>query len=73
MPYLIDRARALPTRELVAVLAMRRRRVRSRLVLRDNSLHETLTRPKTLMRYVNDERAQLLARRNGVARGRANS
>ena len=50
MPYLIDRERALRASELVAVLSMRQRRIRSRVVLRDGSLHHTLTRPKTLRR-----------------------
>ena len=50
MSYLIDRDRALWEREVVAVLAFRRGRARSRVVLRDNSLYHTLTRPKTLAR-----------------------
>jgi hypothetical protein len=48
MSYLIDRGRALWEREVVAVLALRRGKTRSRLVLRDNSLYHTLTRPKTM-------------------------
>jgi hypothetical protein len=48
MPYLADRQRAWWTGDLVAVLAVRQRRVRSIVLLRDNSLHRTLTRPKTL-------------------------
>jgi len=50
MPYLIDRERALRSSELVAVLSLRQRRIRSRAVLRDNSLYHTLTRPGTLRR-----------------------
>ena len=50
MPYLIDRARALRSSELVAALSVRQRRIRSRAVLRDNSLYHTLTRASTLRR-----------------------
>lgn len=50
MPYLADRQQVVWTGELVAVLAVRQRRVRSIMLLRDNSLHRTLTRPKTLAR-----------------------
>ena len=53
MPYLIDRERALRASEIVAILSVRQRRVRSRVVLRDNSLYQTLTRPGTLRRYAN--------------------
>ena len=48
MPYLIDRQRALRDAEIVVVLSVRQRGVRSRVVLRDNSLYQTLTRPSTL-------------------------
>ena len=51
MPYLVDRQRALRTTDIVAVVAGQRRRLRSCVVLRDNSLYQTLTRPQTLMRY----------------------
>ena len=50
MPYLWDRQRVLWTGDIVAVLAVRQRRERSHVILRDNSLHRTLTRPKTLAR-----------------------
>ncbi len=50
MGYLLDRTRALRVRNLVVVLAHRARGVRSRVILRDNSLYHTLTRPKTLIR-----------------------
>jgi len=58
MPYLVDRERAIRTQDLVAVLSVRQRKVRSRIVLRDNSLCRTLTRPKTLRRCA--ERALLM-------------
>ena len=58
MSYLIDRTRALWDREVVAVLAFRRGKTRSRAVLRDNSLYHTLTRPKTLARRANDPTRQ---------------
>lgn len=50
MAYLIDRRRALKMTHIVAVLSVRQRGVRSRVILRDNSLYHTLTRPRTLMR-----------------------
>jgi len=68
MSYLVDRQHALSTEDVVAVLAVRQRRVRSRVILRDNSLYHTLTRPSTIARCVT--RAQALietarARRRG--------
>ena len=51
MPYLIDRQQALRTDEIVAILQVRQRRIRSRAILKDNSLYHTLTRPQTLVRY----------------------
>lgn len=50
MGFLIDRQRALWTRTIVALLNVRLRRIRSRIVLADNSLHQTLSTPRTLMR-----------------------
>ena len=50
MAYLLDRQRALYGRELVAILNVRQRRVRSRAILTDNSLYYTLTRTKTFLR-----------------------
>ena len=50
MPYLIDRERALRTTELIAVIGVRQRQVRSHVVLADNSLHRTPTRPRTFVR-----------------------
>lgn len=50
MPYVIDRERAILSGEIVAVLRLHRRRTRSRVVLKDNSLYHTLTRPKTFVR-----------------------
>jgi hypothetical protein len=51
MPYVIDRERAIIAGEIVAVLRLRQRRIRSRVVLKDNSLYHTLTRPKTFVRH----------------------
>jgi hypothetical protein len=67
MPYLIDRTRALYGREIVAVLRARERGVRSRVVLRDNSLYRTATRPKTLRRTA---RHGLRGTRAGAGGGR---
>jgi len=50
MGYVIDRRAAFHETELVAILSVRRRGVRSRLLLRDGSLYHTLTRPQTLIR-----------------------
>ena len=50
MTYIIDRQRALRLDDVVAVLAVRQRRNRSRVILSDNSLYHTLTRPQTLIR-----------------------
>ena len=50
MPYLIDRQRALWTSDVVAVVSVRQRKIRSYVVLRDNSLYRTLTRARTFLR-----------------------
>ena len=54
MPYLVDRQRALLTEDVVAVIARPERRHRSRVILADNSLYQTLTKPATLMRYARE-------------------
>ena len=51
MPYLIDRHRGLLLKEIIAILSHRERRVRSHVVLRDNSLYRTLTRTRTFVRH----------------------
>ena len=51
MPYLVDRGRALRLEEIVAIVKGSQRPLRTRVVLRDNSWHQTLTRPRTLIRY----------------------
>lgn len=56
MGYVIDRERALAMRRIVAVLSVRSRRVRSRVILTDNSLYHTLTRPKTFLRHCREAR-----------------
>ncbi len=56
MGYVIDRERALAISHIVAVLNVRQRRVRSRIILKDNSLYHTLTRPKTFLRRCRDTR-----------------
>ncbi len=56
MGYVIDRERALVMSHIVAVLNVRSRRVRTRVILTDNSLYHTLTRPKTLLRHCRDTR-----------------
>jgi hypothetical protein len=55
MAYVIDRARAVRMSALVAILNVRHRRVRSRVVFRDNSLYHTLTRPRTFLRYAAEQ------------------
>ena len=54
MGFLIDRQRALWTRTIVALVSVRLRRVRSRVVLTDNSLYQTLSTPRTLMRRTHE-------------------
>ena len=54
MSYLIDRQRALRDTDIVAVLKVTQRGVRSRVVLNDNSLYQTRTRPKTLRRQAQE-------------------
>jgi len=54
MPYLIDRQRALRTQDVVALMKGVQPRVRSQGILRDNSLYRTMTRPKTLLRYIGE-------------------
>ncbi len=66
MGYLVDRQRAVLGADVVAVLAVRQRGARSRLILSDNSLCHTLTRPSTVMRAVNASR-----RREAAAAGAA--
>ena len=51
MAYVVDRSRALRLSDIVAIVTGPRRPLRTRIVLRDNSWHQTLTRPRTLMRY----------------------
>ena len=58
--YLVDRQGAVPGDELVAVLSVRQRGARSRLVLRDNSLQATLTRPQTILRAPRWRRGQAM-------------
>ena len=68
MPFLIDRRHALYGSDLVAALNVHQRRVRSRVILKDNSLYHTLTRTQTLVRYTNGSRAAII--RIGSRRGR---
>jgi len=58
MSYVIDRKRAFRDEELVAILAVRQRGVRSRVLLRDGSLYQTLTRPRTLRRALEGTHGQ---------------
>ena len=50
MGYLVDRARAFRDTDIVAAVSIRQRGARSRLILRDGSLWQTLTRVRTLRR-----------------------
>jgi len=63
MAYVIDRQRAIRSTEVVAVISVRQRRVRSRLVLRDNSLCRTLTHPQTFLRRVGGRGVFMTGRR----------
>ena len=50
MPYIVDRGRALYGSSIVAIVAIRQRQHRSRVILEDGSLYQTLTRPVTFAR-----------------------
>ena len=63
MGYTIDRERAIWDGELVAVLAIRQRGSRSRLLLIDGSIHDTRTRPGTLANHLTEETCQQQALR----------
>ena len=52
MRCVIDRGHVVVLREVVAILSVRRRGARSRVVLADNGLYHTLTRPQTFVRCV---------------------
>ena len=59
MAYLVDRERALRLRDVVAIVKSAQPRLRTRVVLRDNSLHQTRTRAQTLVRYSRNPTAAL--------------
>jgi len=61
MGYLFERQRVLRVKDVVVVMRLQQRRVRSRVICADNSLYQTLTRPTTLRRYL-EQAAQGLAR-----------
>lgn len=63
MSYYIDREQAFQTDDIVMICAAGtgRRRVRSRLVLRDGSVYETLTRPRTLARKLEEAHAKAIS------------
>lgn len=52
MPYVLERQRALSLSDMVVVLSVRQPGTRSRVILGDNSLYQTLTRPRTLVRRI---------------------
>lgn len=53
MPYLIERTRALYDAHIVVALNVRKRGIRTQLILQDNSLYHTRTRTRTLIRRAN--------------------
>ena len=61
MGYMIDRRHAFLDREVIAVIALRQRGVRSRVFLRDGSLYQTLTRPKTFRRKPEESHGRTLS------------
>jgi len=63
MPYLIERTRALLDERIVAALRIRKRGMRTQLVLTDNSLYHTRTRTGTLMHRANVPAAQRVTQR----------
>ena len=54
MGYVVDRAGALRTDDVVVLLSVRQHGTRSRLLLRDGSLFQTPTRPRTVQRAVEE-------------------
>ena len=60
MGYWIDRQQAFRDSELVAVVAIRQRKVRSRVLLSDGSLYQTLTRPRTLRQNLDEGHGQII-------------
>ena len=50
MSYVMDRRQVFHDSEIVAILAVRQRGVRSYALLRDGSVYRTLTRPGTFRR-----------------------
>lgn len=55
MAYVIDRQRALRAQDIVAIVRSQQPRIRSRVILKDNSLYRTLTRPKTFIRCAREQ------------------
>lgn len=62
MPYLIERQQALLVRQIVVILRGQQRRCRSHVILNDNSLVRTLTRPRTLIRVLAEAYPQSMLR-----------
>lgn len=54
MSYLIDRHQALCMADVVAIIALRQRLLRSRVILKDGSRQDTRTRPATLVRRLHE-------------------
>ena len=65
MPYVVDRQHGLFLEDVVVILNVRERRVRSRVIMKDNGLYRTLTRTQTLVRRASE------ASVSGVAQGGA--
>ncbi|MBI2496129.1 MAG: hypothetical protein HYY59_03760 [Candidatus Omnitrophica bacterium] len=64
MPYVVDRQRALRTQEIVAIVRSQQPRIRSRVILKDNSLYRTLTRPKTFIRCAREHPGPIVRTRS---------
>ena len=60
MSYLVDRARAFHDSDVVVVLGIRQRGLRSRLVLQDGSLVDSRTRVRTFRRKVREAHGQAI-------------
>ena len=63
MAYLVDRQRGLYVPEIVAIVSVRQQKVRSRVIMKDNSLYQTLTRPQTLARHSQESPGASMRRR----------
>ena len=74
MSYIVDRGRVLYGKAIIAIIKIRQRQHRSRVMLEDGSLYQTLTRPVTFARALANRREAIVrigARPSRAARFRS--